>query len=346
MKRFTKLFMVLALVFSLVFSLAACGGGGEEAAAPDAPAFAERSWKIGHVRPQGTSTDVDVIAFVEDLNEATEGNLTVEVYPASQLGNYTVVQERVGMGDIEMQLAPAGTSVDKAMGLASAPYLCATWDEAREMFKKGSKLTNATEEMFAEQGIKLLAGYPKYFGGIALAVEPESPGDATVDKGIKIRVPAIKSYELTAGSLGFIATPIAYSEAFTSMQTGIVDGVIGSGAEGYYASFRDLTKYYLPVNDHFEIWWLQMSMDVWNELSAEEQEAVMAAAEKMEMDRWAVAEDETAEFMKGLADNGTVIYDFTDEELAGFAEKVRAEVWPEIKDEYGAELFDEITGAK
>ncbi len=344
MKRFGKLFMVLALMLSLVLSLAACGGGEEEAAGEEASAFTERSWKIGHARPQDTSTDVDVIKFVADLKEATDGNLTVEVYPASQLGNYTVVQERVGMGDIEMQLAPAGTSVDKAMGLPSTPYLCATWDEAREMYKKGSVLTNATEEMFAKQGIKLLAGYPKYFGGVALVVEPDSPGDATVDKGIKIRVPAIKSYELTAGSLGFIATPIAYSEAFTSMQTGIVDGAIGSGAEGYYSSFRDLTEYYMPVNDHFEIWYLQMSMDVWNDISVEEQEAIMASAEKFETARWPLAEQETAEFEQGLKDNGTVVYDFTPEELTGFAEKVRAEVWPEIKDEYGAELFDKVTG--
>ncbi len=343
MKRFGKLFMVLALVLSLVLSLAACGGGEEEVAGADAPAFTERTWKIGHVRPQDTSTDVDVQKFVADLKEATDGNLTVEVYPASQLGNYTVVQERVGMGDIEMQLAPAGTSVDKAMGLSSAPYLCATWDEAREMYKKGSVLTNATEEMFAEQGIKLLAGYPKYFGGVALVSEPSNPRD-TGDKGMKIRVPAIKSYELTAKSLGFIATPIAYSEAFTSMQTGIVDGAIGSGAEGYYSSFRDLTKYYMPVNDHFEIWWLQMSMDVWNDISVEEQEAIMAAAEKMETERWPLAESETAEFEQGLKDNGTMVYEFTPEELAGFAEKVRAEVWPEIKEEYGTELFDKVTG--
>lgn len=342
MKKFARWMMVLTLVLSLVFSLAACGGG-EEAADPDAPAFTERTWKIGHARPQDTSTDVDVIKFAEDLNAATEGNITLEVYPASQLGNYTVVQERVGLGDIEMQLAPAGTSVDKAMGLASAPYLCATWDEARETYKRGGLLMNATEEMFDKQGIKLLAAYPKYFGGIALAVEPEAPGDPTVNKGIKIRVPAIKSYELTATSLGFIATPIAYSEAFTSMQTGIVDGVIGSGAEGYYSSFRDLTKYYLPVNDHFEMWWLYMSNDVWNGLSDEEKAAVTSSAEKMEADRWVAAEAETAEFEQALKDNGVTFYDFTDEELKGFAEKVRAEVWPEIKEEYGAELFDQIT---
>ncbi|MEZ5620580.1 MAG: hypothetical protein R3E78_05005 [Burkholderiaceae bacterium] len=45
------------------------------------------------------------------------------------------------------------------------------------------------------------------------------------------------------------------------MQTGVVDGVIGSGAEGYYASFRDVTKHYIAANTHFEIWYLIAGRD-------------------------------------------------------------------------------------
>ena len=40
---------------------------------------------------------------------------------------------------------------------------------------------------------------------------------------------------------------------------GVVDGVIGSGAEGYYASFRDVTKTYIPANTHFEVWYMIIS---------------------------------------------------------------------------------------
>ena len=60
------------------------------------------------------------------------------------------------------------------------------------------------------------------------------------------------------------------------MQTGIVDGVVGSGAEGYYASFRDLTKYYLPLNDHFEMWFLTVSKDTWNKISEDEKNVILA----------------------------------------------------------------------
>lgn len=301
------------------------------------------TWKVGHVRPQGTSTDVDLVAFTEAVSDATEGTISIEVYPASQLGNYTVVQERVGIGDIEMQLAPPSNGVTKALAVPSAPYLVTTWDEARDMFAWGGTMMNKVEEMYSNEGIKLIAQYPKYFGGIALSKAPAKPKDPYANQELKIRVPGIKSYELTATALGYMATPIPFSEAFTSMQTGIVDGVIGSGAEGYWSSFRDLTEYYLPVNDHFEMWFLYINESLWEKLSPEQQDAVHKAAREMEAARWKAAPNETESFIENLRGQGTTIIEYSEKDLEAIAEKVRAEVWPEIKDEYGAEFFEELT---
>lgn len=328
--RMQRLFLVGAIL-AAASGVAFAGGQGEQ------------TWKVGHVRPQGTSTDTDVTAFAEAVGEATGGSLTVDVFPASQLGNYTVVQERVGIGDIEMQLAPASNGVTKALGITSAPYLVTTWDDAQEVFAWGGDLMNAVEELFAGENIKVLAQYPKYFGGIALAEEPADPTNPEANQGLKIRVPGIKSFELTASALGYQATPIPFSEAFTAMQTGIVEGVIGSGAEGYWASFRDLTEYYLPVNSHFEMWFLYVNSDLWDRLPAEEQELVMAAARDMEEARWAAAPNETESYEEQLAGIGATIVEFSDADRAALAAKVREEVWPEIEDEYGAELFRRIT---
>jgi TRAP-type C4-dicarboxylate transport system substrate-binding protein len=135
----------------------------------------EQTWKVGHVRPQGTSTDVDLTAFADAVAENSDGTITIDVFPASQLGNYTVVQERVGIGDVEMQLAPASNGVTKALGITSAPYLVTDWEDAQQTFAWGGDLMNAVEELFAGENIKVLAQYPKYFGGIALAEEPADP---------------------------------------------------------------------------------------------------------------------------------------------------------------------------
>lgn len=336
MKKFVS-FLVISI---LIFSMVGCSGGDDEVA--EETGIKERKWKLGHVRPTETSTDEDALRFKKAIAEASGDKITVEVYPSSQLGDYSVVQERIGMGDIEMQLAPAGTSVDKALGIASTPYLTGSWEEAKEVYSMDSKLMNAVADRFSKQGIKLLAPYPKYFGGIALATEPVSPGDPSVDKGIKIRVPSIKSYEENAKSLGYIATPIAYSEAFTSIQTGIVDGAIGSGAEGYYSSFRDVVDYYLPVKDHFEMWFLYMSEDVWNGLSQEEKDIVQNAATNLTNGRWERAEAEEQKALEKLEEAGIEVVDISDEQVEAMAAKARENVWPKIKGDYGEELFDEI----
>ena len=63
----------------------------------------------------------------------------------------------------------------------------------------------------------------------------------------------------------------------------------------------------------------------------------------MEKARFAAAPKETAEYEKMLADNGTTVVSFTPAELKAISDKIKATVWPQIKGDYGAELFDSIT---
>ena len=343
--NFSRFISLIIITVLTALVLVGCGGASKESV-PDnnnGSNFKDRTLKFGHVRPEGSSTDEDSKAFMSYITENTDGMTKFEVYPNSQLGDYALVQERIGIGDVEMQLAPASPNVNPAIVLPSAPYLASTWDEAKEVFARDGVLYKEIGKMFEEENIKMLASYPKYFGSIILTKEPKSPGDPNVSKGLKIRVPAMKSFELTADALGFQASPIAFSEAFTSIQTGIVDGAIGSGGEGYYASFRDVTKYYLPVNSHFEIWWIQMNMDVWNEMSDEEKAIVADAALKFEEERWKTAPEEEQKYVDLLKEAGAIVIEYSDEEYKAMADKVRTEVWPNIKDEYGAELFDQLT---
>jgi TRAP-type C4-dicarboxylate transport system substrate-binding protein len=326
-KILTTLVLVIILVSLFAFFVSA------------APNY---NWKIQHIRPVGTAIDTDVNWLVDQLKERSDGRIVIDIFPASQLGDYTVVQERVGLGDIEMQLASLGTAMDKGLMIQSLPYIASNWEEARKLYASGSSLMNVVGELLEKQNLKLISGWPCYFGGIVLTKEPPSPGDPNVPKNIKIRVPPQKSFELNGESLGYLATPIAWSEAFTSLQTGIVDGAIGSGAEGYYANFRDLAKYFLPLNDHFEMWYFYMNLDLWNSLSADDQKLIQEVSSELEKKRFAVAEEDEKANIQKLADYGIEIITFTDEELAGFAAKAREYVWPKIRDDIGGDLMDRI----
>ncbi|HSL39089.1 MAG TPA: C4-dicarboxylate ABC transporter, partial [Desulforhopalus sp.] len=130
------------------------------------------------------------------------------------------------------------------------------------------------------------------------------------------------------------------SEAFTAVQTGVVDGVIGSGAEGYYSSFRDVTKYYIPSNTHFEVWYLIINKALFEGLPQDQQEKLVAA--QFEQSRWEKAKADQAKDEKRLADFGAQIVPITDEQIASIAAKIKREVWPVVLEDVGAEWGQKV----
>ncbi|WP_432474117.1 TRAP transporter substrate-binding protein DctP [Amphritea sp. HPY] len=301
--------------------------------------------KLSHVRPQGAAIDIDAKQFAEDVSAATEGKLRVKLYAANALGDYTVVQERVGLGAVDMAVQPIASSVDKRFQIVSLPYMVQGWEDAKGKFGPGSVMRETVSSLYQQQGIKVLGAWPVYFGGVALNKQVDGAADSTISKSAKVRVPPIKVFQLLADNVGFIGSPLPFSEAFTAVQTGVVDGVIGSGAEGYFASFRDVTKYYVPLNTHFEVWYLLINEERFNDLKPEQQAAVSQAALNFENRRWATAEKDQVANEQRLADAGATIVEVTPEQIAATAEKVKQNVWPEIVDDIGKEWAEKILNA-
>lgn len=293
--------------------------------------------KLSHVRPQETAIDLDANQFANDIKAATDGKVKVKIYAASALGDYTVVQERVGLGAVDMAVQPPASSVDKRFQIVYMPYLVKTWDDAQKVFAKGSPMRQTVSDLYDKQNISVLGAWPVYFGGISLNKEIEDVANPLTNKGAKLRVPPIKTFQMTADNIGFIGSPLPFSEAFTAVQTGVVDGVMGSGAEGYYASFRDVTKSYLPINTHFEMWYLIINKDVFNDLKDEQQSKLMNAAEKFELTRWNNARGDQAKNEQLLASVGAKIVPVTEAQIEAHADIVRAQVWPEIINDIGAD---------
>jgi TRAP-type C4-dicarboxylate transport system substrate-binding protein len=285
-----------------------------------------KTYQLSHVRPQGTAIDKDLNWFATEVAKATDGKFTVRIYPASALGDYTVVQERVSVGAVAMACQPPASPADRRFQVVYFPYMVKSWEQAQKNYSAGAPLRKTVDELYAAQDIKVLAAWPVYFGGIALNREPVSPGDPDANKGIKLRVPPMKTFQMLADNTGYLGSPLPFSEAFTAVQTGVVDGVIGSGAEGYYSSFRDVTKYYIPSNTHFEVWYLIINADTYNKLDEDVRQQVQDVASLFEQRRWEKAEADQHADEKRLADHGAVIVPLTPEEIENIAQKVRATV--------------------
>jgi TRAP-type C4-dicarboxylate transport system substrate-binding protein len=307
---------------------------------PESLAQPARPWRIGHVRPAGSAIDNDVAAFVERVTTATGGSLRFEIFSGNKLGDYSIVQERVSFGEVEMFVGPFGTAADRRLMLAFTPFLVSTWEEARRLYSPSSPLREHMGKYLEAQNIKILGGWPVYYGGIALTEEPREPRNPDVSKNIIIRVPPIRSFELTARELGYTPYPITWMYAKSGLKTGMVGGLIGGGAEGY-KGLAPIVRYYLPVKDHFEYWFLYTNLELWNALPAKQQTAIMQAAETMEAQRYARAEADERASIAELRKRGVEVIVMDEATIARMREKVKATVWPVLRKDVGP-AFDEI----
>jgi len=348
LKRITKLITISAMCVFLVAGLSGCKSqavGTEQQPAKEAEQTSV-TWKLATIRPEGTRTDVSARKFADDVNSITDGRIKIEIYPNSELGDYSVVQERISIGDIEMQLASVGQTVDKTLGVQTAPYIVSNWEEAKTLYNTEDGIIGTyVGERLEKQGIKLLAVYPQYFGAVALAKEPKDPFNPDGMKDLKIRVPATNAWNELGKGLGFMTTPLPASEIFTSLQTGVIDGAIGAGSESYYTQYKELVKYVMPIKYHFECHWLYMNKEKWDNLSADDQKNIMEIAKKLEASAFEQAESEESKYDELFKAEGTTVYEFTDEQISAYADKIRNQVWPKIEADYGKEIFDQIKEA-
>lgn len=303
---------------------------------------AAADWKLSTIRPQNTSVHKDAEAFAQKVKEGTNGRINITIYPNSQLGDYQLVQERISVGSVEMAIQPISTTVDRQMQILNMPYLIKDWEGVKKNYLTGTPFMNWAAKRFERQDITLLATWPSYFGGTALTKEPQNYGDPSFQKGLKVRVIPQKSFELLATSQGYQATPLPLAETFTALQTGIVDGVFGAGAEGYYSNFRDVLKFYVPANTHMEQWYVIINKELFDGLSEADKKVVLEAAKELETNRIAVAPTETQEYEKRLDEYGVKVLPLTPEQLSALAEATRKAVVPEMRKIIGEKDFEDI----
>lgn len=330
MKKFVV--FVLAIVIGCLF-VAGSGIAAEKS----------YTWKVAHIRPSGSEIDKEMTWFADEMKEGSNGRININIYGANQLGDYTVVQEKIGIGSVEMGVMSAATNVDKKLLAFTLQYVVPNYEMAKKNYASGTPFGNYVAKLYEKQNIKVLGYWPVYFGGIGLMKEPTNPTDPTAPKNLKVRVPTMKTWETLANTFGYQATPLPFADFFTAAQTGIVDGIFGGGAENYYVSFRDLMKCYIAANTHFECWPFTMNLELYNSLSESDRQLLDSKAKELEARRWAKVEADQDKYVDLLEQSGIKVYRLSDQQLQSFTEVGRKASWGEFKKVVGEKNFNEIT---
>lgn len=233
---------------------------------------------LNHVGATDHPYHTGCIEFAKLVEEYTEGRIKVDVFPASQIASGAKAIEFVQAGtlDIALESTMAFSNFVPEIGVLDMPYLFSNKEEAFRIIdgEVGQKMSELAEA----KGFKVLGWWDNGFRSITSRKGSiEKPSDLI---GIKIRTPESKVFLTTFETLGAIPTPMAVSEVFSSLQLGTVDASENSDSNNIKNKYTEVCPYYSVTKHIYTFEPLIMSLDRFNSLSPEQQEAILKAAKE------------------------------------------------------------------
>lgn len=255
--------------------------GASMLAASAANAAEWRGWNI-HV--EGYPNTVALDKFAELVTERTDGRISPKNFHSGVLGNQPDAIEQVRVGAIEygnFNLGPMGPVVPEA-DVVNLPFIFKGLDHMHRVMDGavGEEIGAA----MAAKGLQPLAWYDSGARSFYNSKHPITKPDDV--KGLKVRVMNNELFVGMVEALGGNATPMAFSEVFQSIKTGVVDG-----AENNWPSYESTNHYevagYYSLSEHLIIpECVCINTTVWEGLSDEDKDIVKTAArESAELQR-------------------------------------------------------------
>ena len=324
-----KIFLVI-LVFLMVFLLL-------ESFALASPKYV---LKLGHVAEPAKPYAQAGVKFAELVYEKTNGEVEIQVFPSSQLGNQRDLVEGLIFGTVDMTLTSTAVLANflPKMAIFDLPFI---FRDIPHTYKALDTVGMEMGKDLEAKGMKLLAFFEN---GIRHLTNNKRPVKAPEDmKGLKIRVMEQPVYIEMMKALGANPTPMAFGELYTALQQGVVDGQENPVSHIWTKRFFEVQKYISLTGHTYSAEPLLISMITWNKLSAEYQEAIMqSAVETLDWHRSQCVELDK-EFWKNVIETGKSEIIEVDKEP--FREAT-AGVWKMFEDQVGKENIEKIVNIK
>lgn len=291
----------------------------------EAMAQATKVVKIRFGNSQGSGeTTVDTMAeFKKEVEAKSGGQIQVELYPSGQLGKIEEVVEMLRSGAVQMHINSPQYLAKwyPEIQVTSLPYLFDS-PEAADRTLDGPFGTDLRTKILEKTDFVIMA-YEEY--GLKHVFNRKRP-IRTIDdlKGLKLRVIAspvtLKSFQ----SLGASPVGMAFSEIYSAMQTGVIDGGELPFTSIFGAKLYEVTKYISTTGHFFELALVVGSKSWLNGLTSEQRKIVMEAAQNMAATARRTSRASQATVRAFMASKGVEINDLSPGEIA----KMRAAVSP------------------
>ena len=282
--------------------------------------------------------------FGEILEQRTDGRITVNVFPNSQLGDDVQMLEMLQTGTLDMTYPSSSATTGYVEQLAAfdLPFLLPSREAAVSVMK--SDVAQDMLDAFDGTGLKALAFSENGYRQLSNSARPvASPDDvAGLDvRGLSVRTMENPVHLAIWEALGANPTPMAFGELFSAMEQGVVDGQENPWSTILTSNFNEVQDYGTETRHVYTPFIMMLSERTWDRLAPEYQELVLEAARQSaeyeiqlsaEYDDW--SRDQ-------LAERGMEITRLDDEQLAAFQEAVQP-VYEEWAPRIGEDLIADI----
>ena len=291
---------------------------------------------LGHVAIETTPVGMGTDYFAKILSEKTNGRITVDVYPNSQMGGNRELIEQLQMGTLNFcspSAAFLGGFTDKT-ALFDLPYLFTSEENAFKVFD--SEVGQAILADLEGAGLKGLCWFAMGWRNVTCNNEVHAPADMA---GLKLRVMENQMHIDHFNALGCSAIPMSFAEVYTSLQQGVIDAQENPYSQIDTQRFYEVQKYLIETNHIYDPTPVIASKVWWDTLDAEDQGIIMECMkEALAFEREQVGIVDGATRQRFIDDKLITVVELTPEERAAF--RVAAQpVYDAYADKIGADLI-------
>jgi len=329
---FKKSLWAVLLIFVLSAVLAGCGGQDKSKQQAAAPKGEEKIvLKFGHIVNTDNSWHKAAEKFKEIVETKSKGRVQVNIYPNSQLGSERATIEAIQLGSVDMTITGETLQLwAPKVGIMAALYMIRDSDHLKKVVTGpiGKEIEN---EIIEKAGLRPIAWFERGPRELTSNRPIRTPEDL---KGFKIRIPEVPLFLESWRALGANPVPMAFSEIFTGLQQGTIDGQENPYAMIHTASLFEVQKY-INKTDHVRTWiYVVIGEKRFKSLPPDIQQIILDAGKEMQEYEHKLFLQDEDRLYKDLQAKGMQVVEV---DKAAFAAKVKDVVptkFPAYKDLY------------
>lgn len=340
--------LLAALAGSAALALAACSGATESDTANSAPgesagesSVEPQTLRLAINQTEDYPSTIALTSFGERLAAATDGRWSIDVFPNEQLGAQAEALQLVSDGAVDLAIVagPQLENLNKDFVVFNLPGVFEN-DEHEMAVVNDPDITGDLYKSLEDQNITVYGGFTAGMRGIYTAEGPIMiPADLA---GMKIRVQETDTMVRMIELMGGKATPMAFGEVYTALQSGVIDGA--ENAEPSYTTQKhnEVAKYYSYTNHLINSDYLVINTDLLASMSAEDQEIFRAEWDTTLVEYMAMWGQSIDDAIAEAEASGTI---FTIPDNAAFLEALAPLAAETITNDVQQKLYDDAKAA-